>query len=143
MPQFKTYDPALVTVSFKGIDITGFMDSTFIDCERDEATFTKHVGATGDVTRTRNRNKGGKLTLTLVQTAVSNDFLAAMHALDEATGFGYGRLQVKDLSGTMQFSALQAWIEKAPKIERAKESGSVVWVFDCAELETFAGGNLV
>lgn len=140
---FRTYAPAEVIVTFKGINIVGFMDSTFVEVERDEDSFTKHVGATGDVTRTRNHNTGGKVTVTLVQAAASNDLLAAAAAADELLGFGYGPIQVKDLAGNMKCSATQAWVMKLPKVERAKESGSVVWVFDCAELKVFAGGNVV
>ncbi len=140
---FRTYNPALVVVSFQGVNITGFMDGTFVEAERDEDAFTKAVGATGDVARTRNLNKGGKITVTLMATAGANDMLAAMLAIDEGIGIGYGPFQIKDLSGTMQCFSAQTWIQKSPKIERAKESGSCVWVFDCAELEIFAGGNII
>lgn len=140
---FKTYNPALVVVSYKGINVTGFMDGTFIEAERDEEAFTKHVGATGDVTRTRNLNESGKVTITLVQTSPTNDLLAAQLSIDEILGIGYGPLQIKDLSGNMVCRALHAWINKAPKVERAKESGSCVWVFDCAKLEITAGGNVI
>jgi len=143
MASFKTYNPALVTVSFDGINVTGFMDGTFVEAERDEDTFTKHVGATGDVTRTRNLNTSGKVTITLVAASPTNDLLAIKFATDEILGFGYGSLQVKDLSGTMLCRATQAWITKPPKIERAKESGSCVWVFECADLKVFAGGNVI
>jgi hypothetical protein len=30
---------------------------------------------------------------------------------------------------------------KIPDVERAKESGNVEWVFECAELEVYPGGN--
>lgn len=142
---FKTYNPRRVTFSFKGLNISAFMDGTFIEVERNEDAFMTHVGANGDVTRTKNQNKTGKVTITLVAASLDNDLLAAMHRLDELTESftpGVGAIQIKDLSGTMRCRAAQAWITKAPKIERAKESGSVVWVFECAELEIFAGGNI-
>lgn len=143
MPAFKNYNPSQVVMSFKHINITGIMDGTFIEAERDEDTFTKHVGAGGDVTRTRNMNKGGKVTITLMAEAPCNDLLSAIAAFDELVGGQYGALQIKDLSGNMKCRSPNAWIKKAPKVERAKESGSVVWEFDCAELEIFAGGNVV
>lgn len=140
---FKTYNPALVIASFKFVNIVGFMDGTFIEVERNEDAFMLHVGADGHATRTRNLNKSGTVKITLVATAATNDVLAAIHQLDELIGGQYGPLQIKDLSGNLKCRATQAWIKKAPKIERAKESGSVVWEFDCAELEIFAGGNNV
>lgn len=140
---FRTYNPSLVTVSFKHINITGFNDGTFIEAERNEDAFTTHVGATGDVTRTQNLNKTGKVTITLTQASPTNDLLAALHLLDVTTGTQYGALQIKDLSGNLKCRATQAWIKKPPKVERAKESGSVQWEFECAELEIFAGGNTI
>lgn len=143
MGAFKTYDPAKVIVTYAQANLTGFMDGTFVEVERDEDSFTKHVGATGDVTRTRNLNRGGKVTVTLVATSPTNDILAALMALDEDDGESYAPIQIKDTSGTMMCQAAEAWISKPPKVERAKESGSVVWVFDCADLEIFPGGNIV
>jgi hypothetical protein len=37
----------------------------------------------------------------------------------------------------------EAWVMKRPKIERAKESGTVQWVFAVAKLEIFEGGNVI
>lgn len=143
MSFFRNYDPSQVIFSFFGINVTGYMDGTFIEVERDEDAFTKHVGALGDVTRTRNLNRSGKVTLTLKSEAPSNDLLAALHAQDEQFGLNYGPLSIKDLNGNMRVSATYAWVQKAPKIERAKESGSVQWVFDCADVSIFAGGNII
>jgi hypothetical protein len=143
MASFKTYNPAFVVVSFGEVNVTGFMDGTFIEAERDEDAFTKHVGSTGDVTRTRNLNTSGKVTLTLVAASPTNDLLAVIHAADELLGLSYRPLQIKDLSGNMVCRSTQAWVMKPPKIERAKESGSCVWVFDCADLKIFAGGNVI
>lgn len=140
---FKNYDPEQVTVSFMDIDIRGYMDGTFIEVERDEEAFTKHVGALGDVTRTRNLNRSGKVTITLTQAAPSNDLLSSSHLDDEQFGLNYGPLKIQDHNGNMRVFATYAWISKAPKIERAKESGSVQWVFDCADLKIEAGGNVL
>ena len=64
-------------------------------------------------------------------------------ALDEITGFGYGELLVKDLNGNDTFChATDAWVMKWPKVERGKESGTIVWVFDCAAIEISPRGNL-
>lgn len=139
----RNYDPSQVIFSFFGINVGGYMDGTFIEVERDEDAFTKTVGSLGDVTRTRNLNRAGKVTLTLKSEAPSNDLLSALHAQDEQFGLSYGPLSIKDLNGNMRCNATYAWIMKAPKVERAKESGSVQWVFDCADISIFAGGNVI
>ncbi len=140
---FKYYSPSEVTFSFNGTRIVGFMDGTFIDAEREEQGFTKHTGALGDVTRTRNLNRTGKVTLTLMAQSPSNDLLQAIATSDEQFGDGVGALMIKDLNSNMLCHASLAWIQKMPKVERAKESGSTVWVFECADLEINAGGGIV
>lgn len=142
MDFFGQYTPDQVIVSFKGYDIFGFMDGTFIDIEREEDGFTKHVGARGDVTRTQNMNRSGKITITLMMGSPSNDVLSLFYNDDEKDRDQVGPFLLKDLSGTTRVQATDAWIMKLPKIERAKEAGSVQWVFECAELVVRAGGLL-
>lgn len=143
MSTLYNYSPDKFTVSFKGVNIVGFQDGTFIEIERDEEGFTKHIGALGDATRVRNLNRGGKVTITLIQAAPTNDRLSAIAASDEQFGDGVGALLIKDLNGTTRVSSPEAWIKKWPKVERGKESLSVVWEIDCAVLTmSNVGGNV-
>ncbi len=137
------YSPDRVLVVFKGITITGFQDGTFIDIENDEDAFTMHTGSLGDVVRTRNLNRTGKVTMTLMMAALSNDDLMQIHIADLKSGVSTGPFSMVDTSGNTVCVATDAWIKKAPKIERAKESGHCIWVLDCADLEIFAGGNII
>jgi hypothetical protein len=43
----------------------------------------------------------------------------------------------------MRADGVEAWIMKRPKIDRAKESGTVQWVFSVAYLNMYEGGNVV
>lgn len=140
--QFSNYSPDQVSVSFNGIIITGYNDGTFIDVEREENSFTKHVGSLGDVARSRNLNRSGKLTLTLMSAAPSNDLLQAVYEQDRQFGTGVGALLIKDLGGNMVCRAAYCWIMKAPKIERAKESSPCIWQFEMADLAIVAGSQL-
>ncbi len=142
MTTFRNYDPSQVTFTFKGLNVTGYQDGTFIDAERSEDGFTKHVGSLGDVTRVRSMDRSGKVTLTLMAQSPINDLLYAIADADEGTGLNYGPLAIKDLNGTMRCHAHQAWIKKLPKVERAKESGAVVWEFECASLDLKPGGGI-
>lgn len=143
MGDFHNYSPDRVIIVFGGIIIGGFAKDTFIEVERDEATFMKYNGALGDTARSKNLNKGGKVTLTLMAVSPFNDELYGLAALDEDDTILPGPLQIKDLNGNMRCSAEIAWIEKWPKIDRAKESGTVQWVIDCASLEVIPGGNVI
>jgi hypothetical protein len=138
---YSRYSPDRVTITWKGNLITGFAEGTFVEVERDEDAFTKYVGSDGAVTRTRNLNRSGKITVTLMATAAINDQLWADAIFDESFGNEEGPIEIADLSGAMYCSATYAWVMKMPKVERAKESGTVVWVFDCAELAINPSGN--
>jgi hypothetical protein len=143
MAGLTNYHTDQVTLSWNNINITGYASDTFIEVERDEDGFTSYVGSLGDVCRTRNLNRMGKITVTLMASAPVNDQLAAAAQLDEDSGLDYGPIQVKDLNGTMRADGAEAWIMKRPKIDRAKESGTVQWVFSVAYLNMYEGGNVV
>lgn len=141
MPAPKTYDPGLYVLTLFGGIVAGYADGTFIELARDTDGFTKTIGADGEVSRTRSRNKGGSLKLTLKQTSSSNDVLSAKQALDESGGVGYGAMLLKDLGGSTVASCEQAWIKKLPTVGLGKEEGTREWEIDLGELNLFAGGN--
>lgn len=129
------YSPDQVKITYRGNLITGFAEGTFVECERNEDAYTIQVGSLGDVTRTRNLNKSGRVTITLMAHAPINDLLQVFLSADDIADITPGALQVKDLTNGMRVHAAEAWIMKAPKVERAKESGTIQYVFECANLE--------
>lgn len=137
----RTYDPKNIIANVFGIPLTGWADGSFIKVTRDEDTFSKQVGAGGEIARTRNRNRGAKITFSLMATSPENDLLSAQAKLDEATGMGTGAVQIKDLNGTTQVDAAEAWISKPADVEFGKEVGAREWTIDVADLNTFAGGT--
>lgn len=132
---FTQYSPDRVKVNVGGRIITGFADGTFIEIERNEDAFMTYVGALGDVTRARNMNKTGKITITIMQHAPSNDLLMSLLVADSIGDTLPFEITVKDLTNNMRCHAAEAWISKAPKIERGKEAAGIQWVFECANLE--------
>lgn len=136
----RTYDPALVNISFNGLPLGGFAPDTFLQVERNEDGFTLMVGAGGEAARSQSRNRSGRVTLTLLSTSQTNDILSAIANADELTGSGVGVLFIKEFNGTTLVLAESAWIMKQPTIERGAEVTTVEWVFECEELTMFAGG---
>ena len=143
MSFFNSYSPDRVVIAFQGVNIVGFAEGTFVEVEREEDEFTKKVGSLGDVTRVHNLNRSGKITITLMQGSPINDLLAGIQIDDGESATGVGSLLIKDLSGSMLCHAANTWIMKHPKIELGKEAGNVVWVFECADIDVFAGGNVI
>lgn len=139
--QSLTFNPRQVTVTFMSVLLKGYADGVFIKVERDEDSYTKVVGAAGDGARVKNLNRAGKVTLTLLQTSLSNDVLSGAQQLDELSGTGHGALLIKDLNGASLAIATEAWVMKPAAIEMAKEIQHREWVFDTLELQMFVGGN--
>lgn len=140
------YDPSQHVISIFGVNLGDFQDGTYIDVERAEDAFKSHTGSLGDKTVTRQLDKGGKITITLMAQGPSNDYLQSIMSLAEQFGLvrnqTLGTIQIKDLLGNMRVHAESGWIMKQPKIERGKESGSTVWVFEVADLEMVSGSNV-
>jgi len=131
----RRYSPAQVKITFGGILISGYAEGTFIEVERNEDRYTTQVGSLGEVTRTQNLNRTGKVTLTLMQHAPINALLQGFIDLDELGDTDPQDLSIKDLSNSMRCHADEAWITKAPKIERSKDSATIQWTFECAAIE--------
>lgn len=136
------YDAAKLTVIFNGIPISGFADGTFISVEQTEDTFTLAVGSAGESVRSANRNRSGRVTLTLLQSSLSNDALSAIHNADRLSGDGVGALLIKDNSGRSIISAAKAWIMKPATSEFAREASNREWIFESDALLHNIGGNI-
>lgn len=143
MGTLRNYSPDRVTISFKGITITGFADGTFIEVEREVDTFTKKVGSLGDVARTKSLNKSGKITITVMDTHPINDALSAVITDDEQDGLSFGPFSLKDLAGLTEVRATEAWCMRIPKVTRAQASANVVYVFEAASIFIIHGGAVV
>jgi hypothetical protein len=140
MANFAQYIPDRVVVSFLGHNVLGFMDGTFVTAEREADLWSKHIGATSDVTRVQSMNRSGSVTITLHQSSPSNDILSRFAQLDERLGATRGMLLVKDLNGRAMCQSEFSWIRKMPNLERGDEVAGVEWIIDCAFLDIQHGG---
>ncbi len=135
-----TYDPAQVVVTFLGNILTGFGPDTFLTVERESDAFSDEVGADGEVARARSRDRRGTVTLTLLQSSLSNDVLSAAAAADELGGLGVGPLLIKDLTGATLVAAESAWVRKIANVEYGKEITAREWMIRCADMTVLVGG---
>lgn len=142
-PYFKNYDPGAIVVVYNGIQVQGYASDTFVKVSRDESSFKLKKGADGAGTRSLNRNRAGKIVVTLDQASPTNDLLSAMLVLDEATGTGFGEALVKDLNGTSLAQAANAWLDKPAEGEFAAEAKDREWTIYCDDLSVLIGGSLV
>lgn len=135
-----TYDPRNVIVTIGGVNLSGFADGTFVTVERAAETFTKVVGAYGEVARVRSADRSGSMTITLMQTSNANSYLNGLANQDEQSGTGIVAIQVKDTTTNTTINATEAWIKTKPKAEFGKDMGNREWVFELADVTINHGG---
>jgi len=137
----KTYSAKDVTIVFAGIVVEGYADGVFMTAARDNPAFTNGSGADGEGWRAKSSDKTGTITLTLLQTSVTNDAFSALAVLDEASGVGVFPFLAKDGSGRTLIAAETAWIEKQADAEFARDISDREWVLKTDKLNTLVGGN--
>jgi hypothetical protein len=145
MSNIQTLIPKLGILTFDGVPINGFSADSTVEAERASDAFEKHVGTQGEVSRIKNADMSGHVTISLAQTSPSNDYLSAKARMDELTANGIGLLTFVDLSGTIgqptRFSGM-AWVKKLPALEEGKTIKDRKWVFDVAYFDVWLAGNM-
>ena len=143
MAKLQTYAASMVVITYKGVRIVGMADGEFIKAKRMADSFSSVASSDGAaVARAGLSDKRGEVSITLLQTSSSNDFLSREHALDEASYQNTGALVIKDLRGTTLAVMSEAWIKTLPDVTFGKDVGTREWNFEGASLDLFAGGNI-
>jgi hypothetical protein len=138
----RTYDPKDVQIIVGGVPMSGFADGTFIAVEFDESTFSKTVGADGEVSRAKSNNKSATATITLKQTSPSNAVLSGFALVDEATNAGVVPFMIREIgTGSTLVFAESAWIQDWAGPEYSKEVEDREWKLALAQCYRFVGGN--
>jgi len=142
MPQVRTYDPKRIVITIGSQNITGLAEDTFLSIEQTGDGTQSQAGADGEVARSISHNPLHRVTLTLQQTSLSNDFLSDLLKSDRASGGGgIVPLQINDLRGSSLFAASQAWVVKWPNIENGAEVSDREWLIDAVATDIHIGGN--
>ena len=138
---YAQYDPAQVILIVGGSPMSGYVDGTFIEVSFDEQQWNKVTGADGMTQRSKTNNFAGSITLTLLNSAASNDVLSALWNTDRNNNNGAVPVLVKDLSGRTLWQAEHGWIQQMPNQGFSKNAENREWVIDCDALSGLAGGN--
>lgn len=136
------YCPDEVNVLLAGfINISGFVDGTFVDISKDVVPFSSVRTADGTVARMYNNDQTYTITLTLHCGSSSNDLLTKLWQLDEITQKGKFPLLIKDFSGSDLFFSTTTWIEGIPSISKSNGIDSRIWVLRSSQAVINVGGN--
>lgn len=138
-----TYKGDQVFVTVGSVLVTGFSDGDAITVKRNEDLYSTKVGIDGGVARVRSADKTGTIEIKLLQTSKVNDDLSDMFYIDNFSDDGSPVLPVSvtDGNGRTLCSAGQAWLKTVPEVSFGKEIGDRTWVFECADLKMYVGGN--
>ncbi len=136
----KTYDPKKVSVIVGGHIVEGYADGTFVGVARNNDAWTRTGGADGEQTRAKSNDKSGTVTLTLMQSSLSNAILSGFTTADELNNGGTFPLLVKDSNGSEVHAAEIAWVQKRSDSGFGKENENREWVIETGELNMIGGG---
>lgn len=137
----RTYNASEVQVVIGTRALRGKSEGTFVKVARDEDSFTKKVGADGEVSRAATSNKSGTIEVTLDQTSEDNAYLQNLSNVDENTKNGIVPAKIIDKSGTYAAGAAEAWVRKPADAEKGRDVKERTWIIDCAVLDIAGGGN--
>ena len=136
----KTYDPKQVSVIIGGYIVSGYADGTFVTLARNNDNWTRQGGADGEQTRAKSNDRSGLLTITLMQSSLSNGVLQGFAIADELGNSGTFSFLVKDNNGTEIAAAEIAWVQKPSDKSYAKENENREWIIETGELNYLGGG---
>jgi hypothetical protein len=122
-----TYDPKKVIITLGGVPISGYADGTFVQIDPNSETWTKKVGADGEVARSLTNDNTHTIQITLMQTSLSNAYLRTVMNADKLTGLGMLPLSFTDLNTMEEYFWPQAWVSTDPSTGRAKETTDMQW----------------
>jgi len=139
------YDPQLVIVELGTIcilPINGLAKVEGAIKVFTERRFATRRGCDGEVWRTALPGRGGKLQLTLMQSSVDNDILAATRLIDQVTNAIVSPIAIIDANGNGNrvMWAERAWQEGPPtEISLGPSPGPLLFEFQLDGLEVVLG----
>ena len=131
--EVKTYDPGQVSLIVGGTIIKSWNK---IQVAKDEDSWTFSAGTQGEVTRTKNLNRLGTITVTLPQASQDNASLSAFSISDALLS-----CIVKDASGASLHVMPEGTVVKPADSEYGKEAGEREWAIKGSIAEMTVGGN--
>lgn len=137
-----SYSPNDVIVTVGGVPVSGYAPDTFVSVEYNTDAATLVEGADGSPAMAFKRGqRGGSITLTLLQTSLSNNYLSALlfsqkNGANSATTFA---ISVRNAQGGEMHTISRGAIGKEPVAGNGPEVGTREWRFIGQLDSTFAG----
>lgn len=136
------YDVNSISVSFKGVVLTGFTKDSKVKIEIPNDLWVEDEGCSGEVTRSK-QTQGIVLAKVMLKcSSPSNDFLDRQVKLDYRSNAGVGPFTIKDALGTTNIVTSKAYIKKQPNLEFNREAADREWTLVLINPNITQGGNI-
>lgn len=133
------YAPSEVILTFGGYQVEGWDQ---ISIERSSPVFKQIKGIRGKHTRVKDPDTSATISLGVMQTCSTNDYLSEILRLDAQSGTGRLSILLKDKSGNSVFSSEEGYIVGYPKADFGEEIVFRPWTIFCQSTVDFTvGGN--
>ena len=103
--------------------------------------FTQTIGLKGEVAINQDSNESGTVTLNLLSTSESNNYLSGLYITAKEGGQVEYPLVIRDQNGSTLYTSTDAVIKRIPDSTKAKETGTNSWEIICGTLTGYEGGN--
>jgi len=143
MSGLKHWNPDLVDVIGAAVPITGFAEDGMITFEEVSERFILVKGVDGQFTRSKVSGAAGILTVKLMSSSKSNDYLSALHILGLTLdgGADVAPWAVNDRNGTGLLVAPEAWPIGFPPMNMGTKAEAREWKIQCINYKLFVGGT--
>ena len=129
----KTYNSYDVHIVIDGVVVSGVADDSFVQIASNSEGIISKTGCDGEVARAIDPNHQYQIRVVLLQTSDSNKRLQNYYMRDRRNGTGMFAIEIKDISGNLNFFAEKAWVARQPDIVRGKDTANYEWTIDtCA-----------
>lgn len=144
MPDYNSKDvDVIITNKESGASIiaSGFVSDSRVGVVKNEDAVSVAIGSDGEWAFEFSNDESGLITLHLMQTSATNDFLSSQYQLQRLQGGGLLEVMVKDNNGRSLHYAPDARIQKIPDSDYGPEIESREWPLICPKIEDFVGGS--
>ena len=102
---------------------------------------TMTIGADGEVMHSLHADKSGTITVTLLKTSPVNKKLSLAYNAQSQSSATWGNnvIVIRNTASGDISTARSCAFQKQPDFNKAKEGGTVAWVFDCGKIDQLLG----
>lgn len=134
-----TYDPTKVILNIGGYVISGVKS---VSVTPNAPAFKVVKGIRGVNTRVFNRDTSAEMTITLLQTSISNDVLSAIIFADKTYRTGRLEISLTDAGGTTLIASDEGFVEELPAVQFGRELSDRTWkICMLSTRNALVGGN--